>query len=134
MVYTSRGTISEMSEIQRGTGRNGNEWSRMTIILDIPGYNGTIQKQLFNVSGDRVDEVIKHDLGDKVEVGWIMYAKEWKERWFSNVDLVKIKDQDADDNNVKSTALASASSPEPAPAKKVSNDESLEPQEDDLPF
>lgn len=131
-LYQSKGTISEMSEVQSGTSQNGYQWQRMTIILDIPGFQGSIIKQAFQVTGDDVNEVLLYNIGDRVEITWSMYAREWNGRWYNNVDLVKIKSLDEQKQEEK---------PAPAPAPKQpaifgQPQESLDPADnpDDLPF
>lgn len=120
-LYYTKGTISHMSEVTTGTSKNGREWARMSIMLDIPGFQGSITKVIFQVGTDRVDNVLEYKVGDKVEIGWSIYAREWNGKWYNNVDLVNIKFADAQ----KSTPLPAE---EPAPAAD------LEPQEGDLPF
>lgn len=113
----SKGTISHMSEVTSGTSTSGREWARMSVILDIPGYQGSISKIIFQVGTDRINDVRIFKVGDKVEIGWSIYAREYKDRWYNNVDLVTIK-------------AAESQAPQTAPAPA----ESFEPQSEDLPF
>ena len=89
-LFYQKGTISDFSEVQSGTTQSGKEWQRMTLILDTPGFQGAVYKMVFQVSGDRVKDVLLFNRGDKVEVGFSMYAREWNGKWYNNVDLVKI--------------------------------------------
>ena len=130
-LYQSRGRISDMSEVQSGTSKNGYQWQRMTIVLEIPGFQGSVIKQCFQVSGDDVSDVLLYNIGDRVEISWSMYAREWNGRWYNNVDLVKIN----------SLEQQQSEKPAPAPAPKQQEifdqpQESLDPAEhpDDLPF
>lgn len=129
-LYQSKGTISEMSEVQSGTSQNGFQWQRMTIILDIPGFQGSIIKQAFQVTGDDVNDVLLYNIGDKVEVSWSLYARNWNGKWYNNVDLVKIKKQET-----KQDAPA-APAPQQAQIQFNKPQESLNPEDnpDDLPF
>lgn len=117
----SKGTISYMSEIVSGTSNSGREWARMSVMIDIPGYQGAVTKIIFQVDTNRISEVKKFKVGDKVEIGWSIYAREWNGRWFNNVDLVNIKSQEG------TTA---------APSQNINNIPAaeLEPQEGDMPF
>lgn len=116
----SKGTISYMSEIVSGTSNSGREWARMSVMIDIPGYQGAVTKIIFQVDTNRISEVKKFKVGDKVEIGWSIYAREWNGRWFNNVDLVNIKSQEG------TTA---------APSQNINNIPAaeLEPQEGDMP-
>ena len=120
-LYYSKGTISHMSEITSGTSTSGRDWARMTIMIDIPGYQGSISKLAFQVGTDRISDVQEFKVGDKVEIGWSIYAREYKGRWYNNVDLVNIKSQEVQ-------------GAEPAPQTKNILTSELEPQEEDLPF
>lgn len=125
-LYYSKGTISHMSEIKSGTSTSGRDWARMTIMIDIPGYQGSISKLSFQVGTDRISDVQEFKVGDKVEIGWSIYAREYNGRWYNNVDLVKIKAQGVQ-----------AAAPAPSPAPKSLSDipaAELEPQDEDLPF
>ena len=125
-LYYSKGTISHLSEITSGTSTSGRDWARMTIMIDIPGYQGSISKLSFQVGTDRISDVQEFKVGDKVEIGWSIYAREYKGRWYNNVDLVNIKSQGVQ-----------ADAPAPTPAPRSLNNipaSELEPQADDLPF
>ena len=121
-----------MSEVQSGKTQSGNEWQRMTLILDTPGFQGAVYKMVFQVSGDHVKDVLLFKRGDKVEISFSIYAREWNGRWYNNVDLVKIKSLDEQKQEDK---------PAPAPASKQpaifdQPQESLDPADNpnDLPF
>ena len=124
-LYYSKGIISHMSEIKSGTSTSGRDWARMTIMIDIPGYQGSISKLSFQVGTDRISDVQEFKVGDKVEIGWSIYAREYNGRWYNNVDLVNIKSQGVQ---------AAAPAPSPAPQTKSISAAELEPQDEDLPF
>jgi hypothetical protein len=94
-LYNSKGTISYISEVSSGTSRSGNTWQRLTLHLDIPGFQGAIFKQVFQASGNAVYMVKKYKVGDRVEVSFSLYAREWDGKWYNNVDLVHIAPADA---------------------------------------
>ena len=119
--YT-KGTISHMSEVTSGTSKNGYDWARQTILIDIPGYKGSIAKLSLQASNEMVDELNNYNVGDKVEVGWSIYAREWNGKWYNNVELV----------NIKSLGVQ-ADAPAPRSLNNIPAEE-LEPKSDDLPF
>ena len=125
-LYYSKGTISHMSEITSGTSTSGRDWARMTIMIDILGYKGSISKLSFQVGTDRIGDVQEFKVGDKVEIGWSIYAREYNGRWYNNVDLVNIKSQEVQ-------AAAPAPTPAPSSLNNIPAAE-LEPHEEDLPF
>lgn len=121
-----KGTISEIGEIISGTSRNGNTWERQTLMLDIPGYQGSIYKVVFQVSGNQINAVMQFNHGDKVVIGASIYAREWNGKWYNNVDLVNIEHQFPE----AETQTA------PAPKIKDLPAEELDPaaHSDDLPW
>lgn len=123
-LFYQKGTISDFSEVQSGTTQSGKEWQRMTLILDTPGFQGAVYKMVFQVSGDHVKDVLLFNRGDKVEIGFSIYAREWNGKWYNNVDLVKISLQDE-------TRAAAPQAQQELPAPPA------DPQDDpqnDLPF
>lgn len=120
-LFYQKGTISDFSEVQSGTTQSGKEWQRMTLILDMPGFQGAVYKMVLQVSGDHVNEALLFNRGDKVEVGFTIYAREWNGKWYNNVELVKISSLEQGN--------ASAPQEQPIPPAEV-----VENPGDDLPF
>lgn len=130
-LFYQKGTISDFSEVQSGVSQSGKEWQRMTLILDTPGFQGAVYKMVFQVSGDHVKDVLLFNRGDKVEIGFTIYAREWNGKWYNNVDLVKIsyqeqpQHQDADPGKI----VGGEQTPAPQEAAPAESDPS-----NDLPF
>ena len=126
----SKGTISYMSEVRSGKSKNGYDWAKQSILLDIPGYHGSIIKLSLQASNEMVEELNNYKVGDKVEIGWSIYAREWEGRWYNNVDIVSIRSQEQEERE----RTQKAARPAPAAQDPLISSESLEPQKDDLPF
>lgn len=92
-LYYSKGRISFISEVKTGTSQSGFKWQNCDVTLDVPGPQGFISKQVFRASNERVDDVLKFKVGDTVQIGFALYAREWNNRLFNNVDLVTITDE-----------------------------------------
>lgn len=120
-LFYQKGTISDMSEVQSGTSQSGKEWQRMDLILETPGFQGSVYKMVFRVSGDHVKEVSLFNRGDRVQVGFSIYAREWNGKWYNNIDLVTITDE---------------AGAKPAQASAPREQENLNPADnpEDLPF
>lgn len=125
-LYYTKGTISYMSEVVSGVSNSGTQWSRMTIVIEIPGYQGTTTKLALQVGSARIDDVMRFQVGDSVEIGWSIYARDYKGKWYNSVDLVNIKSQEEQ----------RSASPAPAAANTEPIDlgAELETRRDDLPF
>lgn len=111
-----------MSEVQSGTSKSGYKWERMTLCLEIPGFQGSVYKQVFQVTGDHIKDVLLYNIGDHVQVGFSLYAREWNGRWYNNVDLISItsptgavKSEPANERSNEETSLDPAENPEDLP-------------------
>lgn len=93
-LYKAQGTISDFTEVKSGQTTSGKTWQRMDLILEMEGFQNSIYKMVFQVSGDRVNDVLLFNRGDKVDVAFAISAREWEGRWFNNVELVKIQYQE----------------------------------------
>ena len=143
-----KGIISHMGEIQQGTSQNGYDWARQIIVLDVASFNGTFSKIALTAQNQRVDDLQNYQIGDRVEVGYSVTAREWDGKWFNNVDLISINFFD----EVAQAAPAPVAQPAPvarqaAPRQAASRQvaiparttplvppgTNLEPQDDDLP-
>ena len=131
-----KGIISHMGEIESGTTQNGNSWSRQVIVLDIASFGNTYSKIALTVQNQRVNELQEFAVGDRVEVGYAVTARERNGKRFNNVDLINIKMLD------ESAQAAPAPVAQPAPRKvaRPANTTpqvppgAIEPQDDDMPF
>lgn len=143
-----KGIISHMGEIQQGTSQNGYDWARQIIVLDVASFNGTFSKIALTAQNQRVDDLMNYQIGDRVEVGYSVTAREWDGKWFNNIDLISINFLD----EVAQAAPAPVAQPAPVarqaaprqaaprqvarPARTtplVPPGTNLEPQDDDLP-
>lgn len=122
-LYYSKGKISYISEVKTGTSQSGFTWKNCDVTLDVPGFQGSITKQVFRASGDKVDLVLQHKVGDSVQIGFSLYAREWNNRLYNNVDLVVITE---DNGAVKAAPEKPAESPA---LKELTSDDGP-----DLPF
>ena len=128
-LFYQKGTISDMSEVQSGTSQSGREWQRMNLILETPGFQGSLYKMGFRVSGDKVKDVSLYNRGDKVQVGFSIYAREWNGKFYNNIDLVTITDE----SGAVKTAYEET---KPKAQTQINRQENLNPadHQEDLPF
>ena len=134
-----KGIISQFGQVESGTTQSGNSWSRQVVILDVAGFGNSFSKIALTAQNQRVEELQNYQLGDRVEVGYSVTAREWNGKWFNNVDLINIKFLDE--------VAPAAPAPQVAPAAPASRQvarparttplvppgANLEPQDDDLP-
>lgn len=140
-----KGIISQFGQVESGTTQNGNSWSRQVVVLDVAGFGNSFSKIALTAQNQRVEELQDYQIGDRVEVGYSVTAREWNGKWFNNVDLINIKFFD----EVASAAPAPQTAPvAPAPRQaaprqvarparttpQVPQGAEVEPKNDDLPF
>ena len=142
-----KGIISHMGEIQSGTSQNGYDWTRQIIVLDVASFNGTFSKIALTAQNQRVDDLQEFQIGDRVEIGYSVTAREYQGKWLNNVDLISINFLD----EVAQAAPTPTSEPRQvapsapaAPQKRVARPARTTPlvppgtnngpQDDDLPF
>lgn len=137
-----KGIISQFGQVESGTTQNGNSWSRQVVVLDVAGFGNTYSKIALTAQNQRVEDLQNYQIGDRVEVGYSVTAREWNGKWFNNVDLVNI-------NFMEEVApVAPAPAPQTAPVApaprqvarparttpQVPQGAEVEPKNDDLPF
>lgn len=132
-----KGTISHKGELQQGTSQNGYDWARQVVVIETPSYNGSFTKIALTAQNQRVDDLMNYQIGDKVEIGYSVTAREYQGKWFNNVDLVTIK-------SAEEVAQDSAPAPRQAAPRQVARPArttplvppgaNLEPQDDDMPI
>lgn len=123
-LFRTKGTISFISEITSGTTSRGNAWQRQQIRLQIPaGRNALTLLQLDVTFPNAIEDVKKFQVGDKVEVGFTVSAREWNGKWYNDVDLITI--HPADQAAQPAQAAPATESPAPDPGSDPA---------DDLPF
>ena len=139
-----KGIISHMGEIQQGTSQGGFDWARQVIVIDVHSFNGSFTKIALTAQNQRVDDLQEYQIGDRVEIGYSVTAREYQGKWFNNVDLVNIKflDEVASATPAPQTAPVAPAPRQAAPRQVarparttplVHPGANLEPQDDDLP-
>lgn len=140
-----KGIISQFGQVESGTTQNGNSWSRQVVVLDVAGFGNSFSKIALTAQNQRVEELQDYQIGDRVEVGYSVTAREWNGKWFNNVDLINIKffDEVASAAPAPQTAPVSPAPRQAAPRQvarparttpQVPQGAEVEPKDDDLPF
>ena len=135
MALELEGRIVRKLNVQTGTSARG-AWSKQEFILEYQEGNFPSQVCL-NVWGeDKVRELDKYQIGDKVKVSFNLSAREYNGRWYNDVRAWRIEPAEV--------APAPAPAPAPvsyAPAPAVEEPVYLadqfaqqQPFENDLPF
>lgn len=88
---TEKGSLIVKGDIASGQTTTGSTWKRMTIVMEIPGFSGSLKRVALSVSGDLVDTISQYPLKTSATVTYSVSAREWKEKWYNNVDLIRFE-------------------------------------------
>ena len=124
MAMELEGRIARKLNVQTGTSARGN-WAKQEFIFEY--QEGNFPSQVcMNVWGeDKVKELDRFQVGDKVKVSFNLSSREYNGRWYTDVRAWRIE-----------TVGAPAAAPVPADDPYASMPESYSAplSEDDLPF
>lgn len=125
MALELEGRLTRKLTVQTGTSARG-AWSKQEFILEYQEGNFPTQVCM-NVWGeDKVRELEKYQIGDKVKVSFNLSSREYNGRWYSDIRAWRIEPVGAVEN-VPAPASAPVSAPLPDPMTAPISD-------DDLPF
>lgn len=88
---TETGKVFWKSAVQTGVSQSGTSWSRMTVVIEIETQYGS-RKVALDVGGTKISFFDHINIGDKVEVGYIVSAREWQGKWYNSVSLVTLRE------------------------------------------
>jgi len=108
-----KGKIVKILEVEKGTAKSGKEWQKQNFVIDTGAkYNPEVCFQLFG--DEKIENFEKYNkLNQEVEVSFNVSSREYKGKYYHNLDAWMVK----------------SASAETAPKKQE-----LEPVDDDLPF
>ena len=131
------GRIARKLNVQTGTSARG-AWAKQEFVLEY--QEGSFPSQVcMNVWGDeKVKELDKYQVGDKVKVSFNLSSREYNGRWYTDVRAWRIEPANAAPaqgyDYAQSAGAYSAPMGAPVSAPMPSVDDMSSPVEDDLPF
>ncbi len=142
MALEIEGTLRQKLTPQRGTSARG-EWTKQEFVLEFPDGNYTSQACFTAFGQDKVAELDKYQVGDKVKVSFNLRSREFNGRWYNDLQIWKVAPAAAAQGApVQSTPVQSApaggyaSAPQAAsvPAPTIDDMPAEDDSQDDLPF
>ena len=89
MALEIEGTLSQKLPVQSGSSARG-PWAKQEFILEYPDGNFTA-KACFTAWGqDKVQDLGKYQVGDKVKVSFNLKSREYNGRWYNDLQIWKI--------------------------------------------
>ena len=137
MALELEGRIARKLGVQSGTSARG-AWSKQEFVFEYQEGNFPTQVCM-NVWGeDKVKDLEKYQVGDKVKVSFNLSSREYNGRWYTDVRVWRIEPAQAAGGYDYAQSAASYSAPTGAPmppaAPMPTADDMSEPDDSDLPF
>ena len=89
MALEIEGILSQKLSVQSGNSARG-PWAKQEFILEYPDGNFTA-KACFTAWGqDKVQDLDKYQVGDKVKVSFNLKSREYNGRWYNDLQVWKI--------------------------------------------
>lgn len=132
MALELEGRIARKLSVQTGTSARG-AWSKQEFVFEY--QEGSFPTQVcMNVWGeDKVRDLDRYQVGDKVKVSFNLSSREYNGRWYTDVRAWRIEPANAAQPEYNySQSAGSYSAPTGAPMPSA--DDMSSPVEDDLPF
>ena len=135
MALEIEGTISQKLPVQSGNSARG-PWAKQEFILEFPDGNFTA-KACFTAWGqEKVQDLGKYQVGDKVKVSFNLKSREYNGRWYNDLQIWKIAPAGAQPAQPAQPAAPVQTAPPAFPQAPAPTLEDM-PAEDggeDLPF
>ena len=135
MALELEGTIRQKFGVQSGMSARG-AWSKQEFILEYPDGNFTSQVCMLAFGQDKVQELDKYQVGDRVRVAFNLKSREYNGRWYTDIQIWRISPAGV---AAPAAAPAPAAMPQQAPAydtpaPTLEDMPGDDVQADDLPF
>ena len=125
MALELEGTIRQKMGVQSGTSARG-AWAKQEFVVDFPDGNYTSQACFTAWGQDKVQELDKYQVGDRVKVSFNLKSREFNGRWYNDLQIWRI----APAGQAQAAPAAAPVYDAPAPTL----DDMPGDNEDDLPF
>ena len=125
------GKIIQKLELQSGTSKAGNAWSKQEYVLET--IENFPKKVHFDFFGERANQY-PLEVGDTITLSFDIESREWNGRWFTSIRGWKAEKDDAS-APVNAGYPIDNSMPTPPPTVNEASISAIEGAEnDDLPF
>jgi hypothetical protein len=138
MALELEGTLAQKLPVQSGNSARG-PWAKQEFILEYPDGNFTA-KACFTAWGqDKVQDLGKYQVGDKVKVSFNLKSREYNGRWYNDLQIWKIAPAGAQPAPVQQPAPQAKPAPQAAawqqaPAPTLEDMPADSEGAEDLPF
>ena len=89
MALELEGTLRQKLGVQSGTSARG-QWAKQEFILEYPDGNFTAQACFTAWGQDKVQELDKYQVGDRIKVSFNLKSREYNGRWYNDLQVWRI--------------------------------------------
>lgn len=133
MALEIEGTLAQKLPVQSGNSARG-PWAKQEFILEYPDGNFTA-KACFTAWGqDKVQDLGKYQVGDKVKVSFNLKSREYNGRWYNDLQIWKIAPAGAQPAAPAQQPAPQAAAWQQAPAPTLEDMPADSEGAEDLPF
>ena len=136
MALELEGTLRQKLGVQSGTSARG-PWAKQEFIVEFPDGNFTSQACFTAWGQDKVAELDKYQVGDRVKVSFNLKSREFNGRWYTDLQIWRIAPAGEAQPAAAAPAYAPAAPQAPAPMAPAPTLDDMPADsgpEDDLPF
>ena len=129
MALELEGTLRQKMGVQSGTSARG-AWAKQEFILEFPDGNFTSQACFTAWGQDKVAELDKYQVGDRIKVSFNLKSREYNGRWYNDLQIWRLSPAGAAQQPAAAAPAQPVYRPESAPAPAY---EAPAPTLDDMP-
>ena len=138
MALEIEGTLAQKLPVQSGNSARG-PWAKQEFILEYPDGNFTAKVCFTAFGQDKVQDLAKYQVGDKVKVSFNLRSREYNGRWYNDLQIWKIAPAGAPQHAPAAAPAAAQPAPQApafpqAPAPTFEDMPADTGGEEDLPF
>ena len=139
MALEIEGTLAQKLPVQSGSSARG-PWTKQEFILEFPDGNFTAKACFLAWGQEKVQDLGKYQVGDKVKVSFNLKSREYNGRWYNDLQIWKIAPAGAPAQAAPAQPAPQARPAAQAPAWQQAPAPTLEDMpadsegEEDLPF
>lgn len=89
MALELEGTLRQKLGVQSGTSARG-PWAKQEFILEFPDGNFTAQACFTAWGQDKVAELDKYQVGDRIKVSFNLKSREYNGRWYNDLQIWRL--------------------------------------------
>ena len=89
MALELEGTLRQKLGVQSGTSARG-QWAKQEFILEFPDGNFTAQACFTAWGQEKVAELDKYQVGDRIRVSFNLKSREYNGRWYNDLQIWRL--------------------------------------------